>query len=133
MHVYQDFSGCFEPFLWFGHSDKQKQNIRLLTTERAQITVMILHFRTDRPGQTVQILDQGLHCLQFPLHHLDALFYGEATMLKFELPHDKTNKMASAPSEDANQLGHPPSLISLHCPHEESLGPWLPTECKQRL
>ena len=30
-------------------------------------------------------------------------------------PRDKTNKMACAPSEDSDQ--------SLHCPHEESLGP----------
>ena len=30
---------------------------------------------------------------------------------KFEPPHDKTNKMASAPSEDSDQPGHPPSLI----------------------
>ena len=28
-----------------------------------------------------------------------------------ELPHDKTNKMACAPSEDSDQPGHPPSLI----------------------
>ena len=27
------------------------------------------------------------------------------------LPHDKTNKMACAPSEDSDQPGHPPSLI----------------------
>ena len=42
-------------------------------------TVMILSFRTDRSGQTVQIQirllleeqsDQGLHCLQFWLHPL---------------------------------------------------------------
>ena len=33
-------------------------------------------------------------------------------MLNFiEPPHDKTNKMACAPSEDSDQLGHPPSLI----------------------
>ena len=25
------------------------------------------------------------------------------------------NKMACAPSEDSNQLGHPPSLMGLHC------------------
>ena len=37
--------------------------------------------------------------------------------------HDKTYKMAYAPSKDSDQPGHPPSLISLHCPHEESLGP----------
>ena len=29
-----------------------------------------------------------------------------------EPPHDKTNKMACAPSEDSD-----------HCPHEESFGP----------
>ena len=40
-----------------------------------------------------------------------------------EPPHDKTNKIACAPSEDSDQPGHPPSLISLRCPHEESLGP----------
>ena len=34
----------------------------------------------------------------------------------------------SAPSEDSNQPGHPPSLISLHCPIEESLGALLSTE-----
>ena len=28
-----------------------------------------------------------------------------------------------APSEDSDQPGHPPSLISLRCPHEETLGP----------
>ena len=33
----------------------------------------------------------------------------------YEPPHDKTNKMACAPSEDSDQPGHPPSLISLHC------------------
>ena len=40
-----------------------------------------------------------------------------------ESPRDKTNKMACAPSKDSDQPGHPPSLISLRCPHEESLGP----------
>ena len=32
-------------------------------------------------------------------------------ILTFEPPHDKTNKMAWAPSEDSDQPGHPPSLI----------------------
>ena len=36
--------------------------------------------------------------------------------------------MACAPSEDSGQPGHPPSLISLCCPHVESLGPYLPIE-----
>ena len=43
--------------------------------------------------------------------------------IKNKPPHDKTNKMASASSEDSDQPGHPHSLISLRCPHEESLGP----------
>ena len=30
-----------------------------------------------------------------------------------EQPHDKTNKIASAPSEDSDQPGHPPSLIRI--------------------
>ena len=33
----------------------------------------------------------------------------QSTNLRFELPHDKTNKMACAPMED--QPGHLPSLI----------------------
>ena len=33
----------------------------------------------------------------------------------YEPAHDKTNKMACAPSEDSDQPGHPPSLISLRC------------------
>ena len=43
----------------------------------------------------------------------------------FELPHNKTNKMTCAPSEDSDQLGHPSNLLSLLCPHEKALGPWL--------
>ena len=51
-------------------------------------TVMILSFRTDMPGQTVQTQirllleeqsDQGLHCLPFRLHRLDSFLYGKAT------------------------------------------------------
>ena len=51
-------------------------------------TVMVLSFRTDIPGQTVQTQirqfleeqsDQGLQCLPFRLHPLDSLLYGRAT------------------------------------------------------
>ena len=53
----------------------------------AKHSVMILRFRTDMPGQTVQTQirllleeqsDQGLHCLPFRLHRLDTLLYGRA-------------------------------------------------------
>ena len=37
--------------------------------------------------------------------------------------------MAFAPSEDTDQPGHLPSLISLCCPHEEKLYPQVPIEC----
>ena len=43
--------------------------------------------------------------------------------LVYEPAHDKTYKMVCAPSEDSDQPGHPLSLISPRCPHEESLGP----------
>ena len=36
-------------------------------------------------------------------------------LIKIELHHDKTNKMACAPSEDSDQPGHLPLLISLSC------------------
>ena len=37
-------------------------------------------------------------------------------------------KSDCSPSEYSDQPGPPPSLISLRCPHEESLGPYLHTE-----
>ena len=55
-------------------------------------TVIILSFRTDMSGQTVQTQirllfeeqsDQGLHCLPFRLHRLDSLLYSRATLFKF--------------------------------------------------
>ena len=39
--------------------------------------------------------------------------------------------MTFAPSEDSDQPGHLPRLISLCCPHEETLGPQLPNEHTQ--
>ena len=35
----------------------------------------------------------------------------------FEPPHDKTNKMVRALSEDSEQPGHPPSLITVFAVH----------------
>ena len=52
-------------------------------------TVMILSFRTDVPGQTVQTQirllqsDQGLHCLSFCPHRFDSVLYGRAIQFKF--------------------------------------------------
>ena len=56
--------------------------LRYACTYSSFTTIMFLSFRADRSGQTVQTQirllleeqsDQGLHCLQFPLHLLDAL------------------------------------------------------------
>ena len=44
--------------------------------------------------------------------------------LTFEPPHDKTNKMICAPSEDSDQPGHSPSLIKVFAVH--SMGSWGP-------
>ena len=48
------------------------------------------------------------------------------TDTSYEPQLDKANNMACAPSEDSDQLGHPPSDQSLRCLHEERLGPELP-------
>ena len=37
--------------------------------------------------------------------------------MRYEPRHDKTNKMACAPSEDSDQPGHPPSLIRVFAVH----------------
>ena len=56
------------------------------------IMIMILSFRTDMPGQTVQTQirllleeqsDQGLHCLPFRQHRLDSLLCVRAIQFKF--------------------------------------------------
>ena len=38
-------------------------------------------------------------------------------IMQFELPHDKTNKMACVPSKDSYQPRHPPSLIGVFAVH----------------
>ena len=67
---------------------KQVQSFFALFHTIMASTVMILSFRTDMPGQTVQTQirllleeqsDQGLHCLPLRLHRLDSLLYGRAT------------------------------------------------------
>ena len=38
-------------------------------------------------------------------------YFDNMTQKRNEPPHDKTNEMACAPSEDSDQPGHPPSQI----------------------
>ena len=71
-----------------GHANEFANNTSISQSISKAATVMILSFRTDIPGQTVQTQirllleeqsDQGLHCLPFRLHRLDSLLYGRAT------------------------------------------------------
>ena len=56
-------------------------------------------------------LQQLMHLWLCMPHYNSACFKGE--YMKYEPPHDKTNKIAYAPSEDSDQPGHPrmPKLI----------------------
>ena len=49
-------------------------------------------------------------------------------MTVYEPAHDKIYKWHVRPANTQNQPRHPPSLISLRYPLDESLGPWLPIE-----
>ena len=63
---------------------------------------------------TTTVAHQPAHQSQFSvpiiLYRHD-LYLHRSLHLTFEPPHDKTNKMISAPSEDSDQPRHPPSLI----------------------
>ena len=91
---------------------------------------MILNFvansidadQTAPEGAESNLQEQSYQSLQFDTPSVSFGF-------RFDLPHDKINKMACAPSKDLDQPGHPPSLINLCCLHEETLGPHLPVEC----
>ena len=74
------------------HSKAQAVHIQKVPNDWNLNTEIFLSFRTDRSGQTVQTQirllleeqsDQGLHCLQFPLHLLDALLEGNAILFNF--------------------------------------------------
>ena len=94
---WQPFSIVDSPFAQYqlGQQVQVDKTVSSLLSTRNfifPITVMILSFWTDMPGQTVQTQirlllqkqsDQGLHCLPFRLHRLDSLLYGRTTQLKF--------------------------------------------------
>ena len=60
------------------------------------------------------LLVSGVGCCLLLLHSLD---------FSFEPPHDKTDKMTCAPSEDTDQPGHLPSLIRAFTVHMKK--PWV--------
>ena len=56
----------------------------------------------------------------------------QSAVYLYEPAHDKTNKIACAPSEDSDQPGHPPSLIqsSLHALWVAKFPSFLYADCK---
>ena len=71
---------------------KAKGSLILQYSHKSVSTVIILNFRTDRSGQTVQTQirllpeeqpDQGLHCLLFHLHVFDKIPSGLPSMFEF--------------------------------------------------
>ena len=49
--------------------------------------------------------------------------FQEGCLISIEPPHNQTNKMTCAPSEDKDEPGHPSCLIRLRCPHQEGSSP----------
>ena len=71
-------------YLWFSYTSYVEGYMCSNLNFDELLTVMILSFRTDMPGQTVQTQirllleeqsDQALHCLPFHLHRLDPLLH----------------------------------------------------------
>ena len=91
-------AGCLMRWLMYGRHQKPKQQTFSKQTVHVQNC-----FRTDR-------------------HWYINFDYQEVRVI-FESEQDKTNRMTCVPSEDSNQFGRAPSLISLRCPHEGGLGP----------
>ena len=60
------------------------------------------------PGRTATLL-----VLSWVDSYIPNKFFKTNQRNRYELPHVKTNKMICAPSEDSDQPGHPPSVISL--------------------
>ena len=74
------------------------------------------HFKNIRFGLYVQNCHQHEYSqtrLSVPPPNLDCMSQEVSTKVVFEPPHDKTNKLTCAPSEDSDQPGHPSSLISV--------------------
>ena len=56
--------------------------------------------------------EQGLHCLPFCLHLLDPLFCRKTILIRFEPPHDKTNRTACPRSDDWSDWADQSSLCA---------------------
>ena len=87
---------------------------------------MFLLANSEDPDQTPRSVasDLGLHCLPLSQKWDARLIWVKLRILAIIEPqHHKASKMTSAPSDNSDQHGHPPSLISLRCPFEATSGP----------
>ena len=81
--------------------------------------------KTDQTGRTAHFV--GFVVMRLIFVFVVYLMADKYNFLMCEPEHDKTS-MTCAPTEDSDQTGYSPSLISLRCPHEDTLGPHLHTE-----
>ena len=99
-----------------------KNNFRILKKPHANLQTIAkapVKFQKDWPKTVGGV--EGTRYLLKIRHHALRNAENSVPPLFFEKAGD--NKRACAPSEDSDQPGHPPSLISLRCAYEESLGP----------
>ena len=61
--------------------------------------------------------------LTISCYNVQCIISAQSACLWYKPSHDITSKMTCAAREDSDHPGHPPSLISLRCLHEEALGP----------
>ena len=99
------FVFCFSIAWWWG-----MEFSRLLASLCVCATSVGCREKTDHGTDFLILRNQWDHC--------NHDFCSRTASIIFKPPHDKTNEMACAPSED-----HPPSLISLRYPLGESLDP----------
>ena len=91
---------------------------------RLTVSIIWTHYSMVNTNWSIFRMIQQFFLVSEFLGLLQYYIYFEAlSSFTIEPSHDKTNKMTCAPSEDSDQPGYPPSLISLCCPHEETLGP----------
>ena len=93
------------------------KNIRIFYLKIFHFLVVKFSVHLNRHVFVMEYLDNGRLTSKYVVH-----------VVTYETAHYKTNKMACEPSAYSDQPGHPSSLISICSPHEENLGPYLPTE-----
>ena len=74
--------------------------------------------------------DSKLLLMQFSINQLSLEIQSRGSDSSYELPHDKTSKMACTTSEDSDQPGHLPSLIRVFAVPMKKI--WVPLRALRR-